>query len=327
MEAVIGTHRDRPIFILGCPRSGTTLLQLMLHAHPRIAIPPENRFVLPVYTGRDQFGDLREAENRRKVAAAIIGTKKQSTQFRDFRLKPDDVVELVVAAPPTVGSALAAVFRAYAERFGKPRWGDKRPAYHHYLPFVRQMFPDAQFIQVVRDGRACVASLKRMPWWEYGTYGAVAEWAMAFDNCRRYARGLPSDTFHQIRYEDLVADPHGELSKLCVFLGEEFDDAMTTPKEVAQIAVPKFKKWHTQTHADLSDESVARWQQELEPWEIQLCETVLGRRLRAYGYELTGTGRAPASHLAAYARTMYSRRQAVARRKIRDRLTRLRHPA
>lgn len=299
----------------------------MLHAHPRIAIPPENRFLLPVYTGRDAFGDLGVAGNRRKVAEAIIGTRKRSTQFRDFHLKPDDVTELVVAAPPTVGSALAAVFRAYAQRFGKPRWGDKRPAYHHYLPFVRRMFPDGQFVQVVRDGRACVASLKRMPWWQYGTYGAVAEWAMAFDNCRRYARTLPGDSFHQIRYEDLVADPHGELTKLCVFLGEEFDEAMTAPKEVAKVAVPSFKKWHTQTHADLSSDAVARWQQELEPWEIQLCETVLGRRLRSYGYELTGAGRAPASQVAAYTRTAYARRLAVARRRMRDRVVGLRYRA
>jgi hypothetical protein len=299
----------------------------MLHAHPRIAIPPENRFVLPVYTGRDRFGDLGEAENRRKVAAAIIGTKKQSTQFRDFQLKPDDVTELVVAAPPTVGSALATVFRAYAQRFGKPRWGDKRPAYHHYLPFVRQMFPHGQFVEVIRDGRACVASLKRMPWWQYGTYGAVAEWAMAFDNSRRHARTLPADSYHQLRYEDLVADPHGELTKLCAFLGEEFDEAMTAPKEVARIAVPSFKKWHTQTHGDLSSEAVARWQQELEPWEIQLCETVLGRRLRSYGYDLTGAGRVSANHVAAYAKTAYGRRLAVARRRMRDRIIRLRHPA
>lgn len=312
---------------MGCPRSGTTLLQLMLHAHPRIAIPPENRFVLPVYTGRKRFGDLHDAGNRRKVAEAIIGTKQQKTQFRDFHLKPDDVVDLVVAAPPTIGSALATVFQAYAQRFGKPRWGDKRPAYHHYLSFVRQMFPDGQFIQVIRDGRACVASLKRMPWWDYGTYGAIAEWAMSFDNARRHARNLPADTFHQIRYEDLVADPHGELSRLCVFLGEEFDEAMTTPKEVAQIAVPSFKKWHTQTHADLSVAPVTRWQQELEPWEIQLCETVLGRRLRSYGYELTGAGRPSAKHLTEYARTAYTRRQALARRKVRDRLARLRYTA
>uniref|UniRef100_UPI00281255E6 sulfotransferase n=1 Tax=Streptomyces alfalfae TaxID=1642299 RepID=UPI00281255E6 len=54
----------RPVFLLGCPRSGTTLLQLMLHAHPRIALPPENRFVLPAYERRLAFGDLRDRGNR-----------------------------------------------------------------------------------------------------------------------------------------------------------------------------------------------------------------------------------------------------------------------
>lgn len=303
------------------------MLQLMLHAHPRIAIPPENRFVLPVYTQRAQFGDLREPENRQKVAELIIGAKRRGTLFRDLRLDREEVTELIVSAPPTVGSALATVLQAYAQRFDKPRWGDKRPTYHHYLPFIREMFPDGQFIQLVRDGRACVASLKRMPWWKSGTYGAVAEWASAFDNCRRYARTLPADSFHEIRYEDLVADPDGELTKLCAFLGEEFDEAMTKPKELARVAVPKRKKWHTQTHIDVSDDPVARWQRELEPWEIQLCETVLGRRLRAYGYPLTDAGRVSANHLTKYARTAYRRRQSVARQRIRDRLTRLRYSA
>jgi hypothetical protein len=63
---------ERPIFVMGCPRSGTTLLQLMLHRHSRIAIPPENRFVLAGYLGRREFGDLRLVANRARLAAWIV---------------------------------------------------------------------------------------------------------------------------------------------------------------------------------------------------------------------------------------------------------------
>src|SRR5690606_6754755 len=144
-------ERDRPIFVMGCPRSGTTMLQLMLHAHPRIAIPPENRFVLPIYSRRREFGDLRDPENRRRLAAAIIGGKGTlKTKFKHLGLDAAAITEAIVNGPPTVGSAIGAVFRGYAQRFDKPRWGDKRPAYHHYLPFIRRMFPDAQFVQLVR---------------------------------------------------------------------------------------------------------------------------------------------------------------------------------
>src|SRR5215471_17881514 len=95
---------DRPIFVLGCPRSGTTLLQLMLHAHPRIAIPPETRFVLTSYQARNSFGDLRDAASRRALASSIVG--ERSTLFYDLGLDADDVLDEIVAGPPTLGSAL-----------------------------------------------------------------------------------------------------------------------------------------------------------------------------------------------------------------------------
>lgn len=305
---------------MGCPRSGTTMLQLMLHAHPRIAVPPENRFMLPAYSKRRLLGDLREPENKRKLAAQIIGGKgKASTQFKDLGLDPGEITDAIVAAPPTVGSALGTVFRAYAARFDKPRWGDKRPAYHHYLPFLRRMFPDAQFVQVVRDGRACVASLKRMPWWEYDMYTAVAEWAVAFDNCQRFAKRLPADSFHQIKYEELVTDPAGELKRLCAFLGEDYDDAMAQPKQVAKVAVPKHKTWHVATADDVSTDQVEKWKEQLEPWEISLCETALGRRLRSYGYQLSDAPRAGTRHLSEYTKRHARWRYNQERRLLADR--------
>src|SRR3954471_5477651 len=91
---------DRPIIVVGCPRSGTTMLQLMLHAHPRIALPPENRFVLPAYERRPEFGDRSRPGNRRALPRWIAGTP----QFEDLGLDEQRVIDAVVAAPPTLGS-------------------------------------------------------------------------------------------------------------------------------------------------------------------------------------------------------------------------------
>src|SRR4051812_15026779 len=168
---------DRPIFVVGCPRSGTTMLQLMLHAHRRIALPPENRFVLPAYERRHEFGDLREPQNRRDLARWIAGTP----QFADLGLDEQQVVDAVVGAPPTLGSAIGTVFRLYAQRFGKPRWGDKRPAYLRHLPELLRLFPDAQIINIMRDGRDCVASLKETPWSSSALPDLVDNWARSAD--------------------------------------------------------------------------------------------------------------------------------------------------
>ena len=86
---------DRPVIVVGCPRSGTTMLQLMLHAHPRIAIPPETRIVLNVYRERREFGDLSVPANRRALARRIVD--HQETRFCDLGLDAEDVVERITA--------------------------------------------------------------------------------------------------------------------------------------------------------------------------------------------------------------------------------------
>ncbi|MET0423831.1 MAG: sulfotransferase [Actinoplanes sp.] len=272
---------DRPIFVVGCPRSGTTMLQLMLHAHPRIAIPPETRFLLDAYRRRHEFGDLTDAGRRRELAHWITGTP----QFGDLGLDPAAVADAIVAAPPTLGSGLGTVFRLYADRFGKPRWGDKRPAYLRHVPQLRRLFPDAQFINIMRDGRDCVASLKETPWRPPDFGELIDHWARSADASMRAEREYGPDVYHQVRYEDLVADPEKYLRAVCRFLGEDYDPAMARPDEVARVAVPSYKKWHTRTHAAVGTDRVSSWPERLTPAEVEECEAVFGSRLARFGYQ------------------------------------------
>ncbi len=312
----------RPIFVVGCPRSGTTLLQLMLHAHRRIAIPPETRFVLTAYWQRREFGDLSRAENRRRLARWIVD--RPETRFGDLGLDGEEMVRRITEGPGTLGSAFGTVLRAYAERFGKPRWGDKRPAYVRNLDIILRLFPDAQIINVVRDGRACVASLKEMSWHTEDLYGTVAAWARAVDDARRAARRLDATQWHQLRYEDLVADPRAELTAICEFLGEEYDPAMARPSAVADVAVPKFKTWHQRTRGPVTTQRVQSWQQRLTPEEIALCEAALGSRLRACGYDLVGAPKPRPAELVRYGFTAAPHRLAPAKRRLERASVRLR---
>ncbi|GGK82897.1 sulfotransferase [Mangrovihabitans endophyticus] len=284
----------------------------MLHAHARIAIPPETRFVLSAYYRRHQFGDLRQAERRRALARWIVDRKV--TRFCDLGLDADDIVERITAGPGTLGAALGTIFQQYSARFGKPRWGDKRPAYAQNLDVILRLFPDAQIINVVRDGRDCVASLKEMSWHKQDLYGTVAIWARAIDEARRAARQLDSTQWHQLRYEDLVADPETHLRGVCEFLGEEYDPSMARPNEVADVAVPKFKTWHERTHSEVTTQRVQSWQQRLTTDEIGLCEAALGSRLTEWGYELSGAPRPPVGDLMRYQVATVKHRVAPLRR-------------
>lgn len=318
------TEPQRPIFIVGCPRSGTTLLQLMLHSHPRIAIPPETRFLMDTYDRRRRFGDLTDPANRLALARSIVKPKK--TLFADLGLDPQQVTDEIVAGPPTVGSALGIVFRAYAGRFGKPRWGDKRPGYFQQIPALMRLFPNAQVVHLIRDGRDCAASLKEMKWYKHDVYHALATWVESIDAGQRARKSLGPDAYYSLYYERLVADPKGQLAALCEFLGEAFDPAMCEPRTVAHV-VPARKTWHADVRDALTTARIGMWRSRLADQEILLCEAVAGDRLRAHGYEVDGAGRPELQRYGRYLWVALHRRLAARKRDLIDLAKRQHEPS
>lgn len=302
---------DRPIFVVGCPRSGTTMLSLMIHAHPRMAMPPESRFLLRSWRNRKKFGDLSSPEQRMALAKACVRT---GSKVRDLGLDPQEVLEAILAAPPTYGSAYGTIFKMFADKHGKARWGDKRPAYYQEVDLLLRLFPDAQIVHIVRDGRANVASLKKMPWWPYDSIGSMAAWSQAEYCSRRNAKRLPADVFHVVRYESLVANPEPVLRDLCRFLEEDFHPSMLEPSEVRDI-VPEKKVWHGNLKQSVNTDRVESWRKGLEPWELGLMETVLRRKLKRWDYPLSGAGDRPSPKLVAkYAKDAFERRSAMRKR-------------
>lgn len=287
------------------------MLSLMLHAHPRLAMPPESRFLLKTWRKRKTFGDLQTRKQRLALAKFCV---KTGSKIRDLGLDPQETVDKIMAGPPTLGSAFGIIFKAFADGHGKARWGDKRPAYYQEVDLLLRLFPDAQIVHIVRDGRANVASLKRMPWWPYDSIGSMAAWSMAEYCAGRNQRRLPADTFHLVRYESLVSDPKAVLGELCDFLEEDFDPAMLEPSEVREV-VPERKHWHTALGSAVNTDRVESWRTDLEPWELGLMETVLRRKLRRHGYQPSGAGERPTPKLVAkYARDAFERRSAMRKR-------------
>ena len=186
----------RPIFIVGCQRSGTTLLRLILDAHPRLSVGPESRFLddLAKITGEDwhriePYGVPREFFNDRFAQL-----------FHDFQMD-------------------------YAQRRGKQRWGDKSPRYTLQLPYLSELFPNSQVIHVIRDGRDVVSS-HRQRWGYASAYKATAKWQRYIEAARAAGADLGPERFVEVRYENLVSQPETELRALLAFLGEPWDDAV-----------------------------------------------------------------------------------------------------
>ncbi|MFD0691416.1 sulfotransferase family protein [Actinomadura fibrosa] len=338
MSPDLASRPERPIFLFGCTGSGTALLRSMLHAHPRIAIPTETRFVLPAYTARCEFGDLNDRENRRALATWL--TERPETRFSELGLDAAEVAAEIAAGPPTLGSALGIVFRAYARRFGKPRWGDRRPAYAQHVGTLLRMFPDAQFVHLVRDGRDCVATLQEMPWFEHDVHHAISVWRETIDTGRRLATRLGPDAYYELQYERLIADPADELIRLCGFLGEDYDPAMTwtgntappvPPQRGSLARAPRDRGLRERRRAvdgsgPVPSDRVGAWAQRLEPWEIGLAEAAFGERLAEYGYEPSGLPGPSAAQLARFTRTSAHRRMAQRKADLRERWQRRYEP-
>jgi hypothetical protein len=184
----------RPIFIVGCQRSGTTLLRLILDSHPNISCGPETRFL----------ADLEKVTGEGWPRMSLYGLprsywiEKFAVLFHDFKMD-------------------------YAERCGKTRWADKTPLYALHLPFIDELFPHSQIVHVVRDGRDVVAS-HRSRWGYLSALNATAKWARYIRLARAFGTSLPADRYLEVRYEDVVNNTEPAMRKVLDFLAEPWHD-------------------------------------------------------------------------------------------------------
>jgi hypothetical protein len=270
---------DRPVIVGGCPRSGTTLFGSMLHSHPLLAMPPETRFVVEGYKKRGDFGDLADESGRLAYAKWVVGGK--GTRFRQLGLDKEPVVAALVAAPPSIGSLAGTVLSQFAAKHGKARWGDKRPKYVEILPTVFGMFPDAQFINLIRDARGCTASLKQLGWWGYGAVESLERWQRSIEAGLQARTWCRPDQYLEVRYEDLVASPVSELRRVCEFLGIDYADEMVAHESGAALID---KGYHTRVAQPVDDKAVSKWREVLTPEELSLVEDKVGDLLDEFGY-------------------------------------------
>jgi hypothetical protein len=207
--------------IIGSPRSGTTLLRLMLDAHPDMAIPPETGFLGRATRLRGSGDRLRE-----RFLHTVTTFGEPARVWPDFEI-PADMFRSVLEeiAPFTAPAGFRAFYRLYAARFGKARWGDKTPLYCLHMDTIRGVLPEARFIHLIRDGRDAALSLRTMwfsPGWEIETQAAY--WRRCVVSARRAGVGRPD--YLEVRYEDLIADTRRTLQRICEFIDLPYDEAM-----------------------------------------------------------------------------------------------------
>jgi hypothetical protein len=204
-------------FVVGVGRSGTTLLRLMLDAHPELTIPPETHFVPEL---------IEELGSRARSPEQLTEIVASARQWGDFGLERDALRTRFRAADPLdAGNALRAFYGLYAERTGKPRWGDKTPIYVESMLEIQGALPEARFVHLIRDGRDVALSRIRRALDDPPPVWRIAEnWKRRIDAARRDAAELRH--YLELRYEDLVRETEATLRRVCEFVDLPWDPAM-----------------------------------------------------------------------------------------------------
>ena len=278
---------QRPIFVIGGERSGTTLIMSILGCHPKIAVPEVAwyypRFRPYIHT----YGDLSDIENLGTLCEEMAYGLK--TPFWDMDVNPatfgQEITEAANEKEPSFAGAYCAMLDRFAQEMGKPRWGEKTPYNMFYMKEILEEFPNAQFIFITRDGRDASADYLESSFGPTNIYCAAKLWNMGQDAVKPFRKSLPADQWYEVLYEDFVTEPEKYLRDICSYINEEYTDELLNfhQTKIAQ------RRGQTKDHAPLgspvSDKYVGIYKNLLSKRDQGIFAWVAGENAAELGYK------------------------------------------
>ncbi|KAA0274946.1 MAG: sulfotransferase [Acidobacteria bacterium] len=289
-------------FVVGVNRSGTTLLRMMLDAHPELTIPPETHFVPEL---------IEAAEGRDPTPEALLATITRQREWGDFGLTGEELLERFRAIEPlNAGDALRAFYSAYAERAGKPRWGEKTPIYVKSMRKIERALPEARFVHVIRDGRDVALSIRDRAVKEHPIDRIAERWVRRITRAREQAKRLRR--YEEIRYESLILETRPTLERICAQLELPWDDAVLDYHRQSAVRLEEMRRelpedgrrttlsverrmaTHARTTEKPDPKRVSRWREAMSRSDRELFESIAGPLLAELGYAVgDGPGTEP----------------------------------
>jgi hypothetical protein len=189
------------------------------------------------------------------------------------------------------GEAIAAIFEAYAAKERKPRWGDKTPMYMRHLQLLERLFPEAQYVHLIRDGRDAALSFLRMPegtftrtWAHPDTAAEFAcLWRSEVSAARMLGGRVGRSRYFEVRYEDLVTGPENLVSAICDFAGLPYGPEMLDYSGAVDVS----EKPHQQRLLEPLTPGARDWRTQMSADDVRDFESIAGELLEELGYELT----------------------------------------
>jgi len=266
----------KPIFVVGCPRSGTNTLHDRLPKHPDLAWISNITKKIPDSKLLTQLLMTVRKDHRPTEAKKIW--RRYATADHDARGRAD--------ATPRAKRFLRKVVRNHLEMFDKPRFINKCPRNTLRIEFLDEVFPDAYFIHIVRDGRAVANSIRhtrqrhngaywlsRPPGWQRLLTHPLLEacglqWKMIVEYALESAKSIPPERYIQLRYEDLCAHPKQIFREISERVELKWDEA-ALEKLVSDIESRNYK-----------------WHEKFSDQEVAMLNSRLGELLTKLGYAI-----------------------------------------
>lgn len=276
-------------FIIGRPRTGTTLLRALFDAHPNVQIPWECQFVLNLYP---RYGNIKvwTEEILDRFYSDLVQQWQFSTWNIDHARLQSDLLEC--QGRSTYTRICTVVYLNYISFYPKETIrliGDKNHGYTIYTRRLKKLFPDARFVYILRDYRDNFESVRNVDFELPVVSLVVYKWKYFYKKALQTSRMHPG-SFYFIRYEDLVTHPERHLQKLCDFLAIPFVPEVLDfykKKGEAEKKYPSeiLEKHHKSLFNPVNASRIGRWKSSLSERQIRIADLVAGRYAELAGYE------------------------------------------
>jgi len=302
--------REIPIFfILGRPRSGTTLLTTLFNAHPNVRIAPEFPILLPLYQKFRKVKDWDETAIRSFVDHLFRHYVFNNRTLDHYMLNKEEfTAELMeLKHRGTVQDFLKCInYHSFSvfEKQKTLRIGDKNPVYSIYIRRFLKIFPEAKFICIVRDYRDNFVSIQKLSELKMEApilTLQVCRWRYALKGFLRCREKYP-ERIRIIRYEDLVTDQEPMMKDLCGFIGIPYDPTVFDfykKKEETLKAYndPMIEKFHGSLMNPVNTGRMNQWKKVLTPAQVRIADHIAGRYADMFNYERESRRCSPVLHI------------------------------
>ena len=277
------------IFIIGRPRTGTTLLRSLFDAHPNVQIPWECQFVLNLYP---KYGKL-ELWNPGTLEQ-FYSDLLQQWQFSAWNI---DQVKLqsdlqACAGKTTYAMVCQVVYLNHISFYQKETIrliGDKNHGYTIYTHRLKKLFPDAKFVYILRDYRDTFQSVRNVDFELPVVSIVVYKWKYFYKKALEASKKFPG-SFYFIRYEDLVTDPGLHLLKICEFLDIPFVPEVLEFYKMKEKAKEKYpadilQKHHKSLFNPVNTSRIGLWEKSMSNMQVRIADYVAGTFAAQAGYQ------------------------------------------